>query len=377
MMQKTDLQKRIEERRKQQKPTRNVSLIALRLTLLVVCVFIFLYARNRPGPVNPRLQGQTMGTTYSVQLVGSRLKPKALERLQATIDQRLADINGRMSMFQADSELALFNAETNPVAVRVSPELFRVVHFAWQLAEQTGGAFDPTVGPLVNLWGFGPDGRRLDVPSEDDVEAAQVRVGYQRLVLLPENQMQKKHPQMEVDLGSLAKGYAVDDISLFLTSAGYTNHLVEIGGETRVSGHNATGGLWRIGIQRPNWQALPGMELEGIASMAGGALATSGDYQNFYEDLDGQLYCHIIDPRTARPVRHKLASVTVAAPACMTADALATALYVLGPDVGMTFIEQYPHAEALFVVRDEQGGFVETASSGFYERTGYKPTAAE
>jgi thiamine biosynthesis lipoprotein len=248
----------------------------------------------------------------------------------------------------------------------------RVMQFSLQLAEQTQGAFDPTVEPLVNLWGFGPDGRRLSPPSPDEIAHMQKKVGYRQLSMPTIRTVIKQHPEVQLDFGAVAKGYAVDEVTHLLYRMDYQDMLVEIGGEVRAEGVNMEKNPWRIGIQKPHFGALPGQELEGIVSLSGWAMATSGDYQNFYEDKQGRVYAHIIDPRNGFPAGHSLASVTVICRNCMMADGLATALYVMGPQEGLAFINNWKDAEALFVERQQDGTFSHRMSTGFKDVTNFK-----
>jgi thiamine biosynthesis lipoprotein len=321
---------------------------------------------------NPSFTGQTMGTVYSVRLVGRSVSQQELDRLKEAVDARLQLVNNRMSTYIPDSEISRFNAsrQTDPIAV--SSPFSQVVRAALTLAGQTGGAFDPTVGPLVDLWGFGPSGRVPEPPAEQDLLSARARVGYERLKVVEHGALRKTHPDLEIDLGGIAKGYGVDVMTELLNHAGWTNVLVEIGGETRTLGRNADGRPWRIGVQRPDYGALPGARIEGILHVSGLSVATSGDYQNFYRDKDGTVRAHIVDPRTGYPVEHALASVTVVAETCMEADGLATGFYVLGPVEGLALVESLPDVEALFIERVGEQAFRETASSGFERRTKYE-----
>jgi len=350
---------------------RNWSVYSLRFTIVILCLFLFVYSRLAPRFKERIMQGETMGTTYTIKVAKCTVSERVLKQLQATIDGILNEVNQQMSIYRPGSEISLLNQAPQLELITVSPALSRVLRFSLDVAEQTEGAFDPTVKPLVNLWGFGPDGRRA-TPSDSEIEAAKEKVGFQYIKMQALDQVQKMHPDIQLDLGAVAKGYAVDKVSQLLFNLDYRDHLVEIGGEMRSSGLNQKGKKWRIGIQKPNYAALPGLRLEGIVELSDQSMATSGDYQNFYEDEEGQVYAHIIDPRTGYPAGHTLASVTVLARACMPADALATATYVLGPEDGLALIEAWDGVEALFVVRQEDGRFVHKMSSGFLEATGFR-----
>lgn len=303
--------------------------------------------------------GPTMGTRYNVRCVTSSSTPDS-EGLQNAIDQRLADINQMMSTYIADSELSRFNQYTGAGWFTVSAETAKVVAFALETAEATGGALDPTVGPVVNLWGFGPEGRRDKPPTEAEIEAARSRIGYAKLqVRTDPPALKKTQPDVYVDLSAVAKGYAVDAIGNLLVEHGFTSYMVEIGGEVVTAGTKPAGVPWQIGIEKPD---SDGRSVRTILESKNEAIATSGDYRNFFE-RDGQRYSHTIDPATGRPVRHDLATVTVRADHCMRADSLATALLVLGPERGYDWAEQ--HGVAAMFLRRSDDGVAERTTTGW------------
>lgn len=310
-----------------------------------------------------------MGTTYSIRLADAPLGRRELVRLQTDVDAALAEVNRQMSTYQPDSEISRFNRAGANEPVAISADFANVLSRALVLAESTGGAFDPTVGALVNLWGFGPDGLRREVPTADQIAAARQQVGWRHLRLTPDGRLAKDIPDLQLDLGAIAKGFGVDRVAALLRERGIRNFLVEIGGETLGEGLNVQGEPWRVGVLKPDGSA----DLHGVARLTGGkAIATSGDYRNFYRDENGRIQAHIIDPRTAAPVRHAVASVSVLADDCLTADALATALFVLGPDEGLPLLAaRFPGVEALFLLRSEDGGFTESASPGFAAAAAY------
>ncbi len=310
-----------------------------------------------------------MGTTYSIRLADAPLDRRELARLQTDVDAALAEVNRQMSPYLPASEISRFNRAGADEPVAISPDFQAVVRCALEIAEATGGAFDPTVGALVNLWGFGPDGLRRAAPAPDQIAAARAVTGWRHLHLLPDGRLEKDVADLKLDLGAIAKGYGVDRVAALLRERGLANFLVEIGGETLGVGRNASGEPWRVGVLKPDGSA----DLQGVARLTDGrAIATSGDYRNFYRDENGQLQTHIIDPRTAAPVRPAVASVSVLADDCLTADALATALFVLGPDESLPLLAaRFPGVEAFFIVRDGDGGFEEVASPGFAAAAAY------
>ena len=327
-----------------------------------------------PVPRDAALSGQTMGTTYSIRLAASPLDRGELRCLQSDVDAALAEVNRQMSSYLPDSEISRFNRAGANDPIAISPDFQLVVRRALEIAKATDGAFDPTVGALVNLWGFGPDGRPRAAPAADQIAAARATTGWRHLAVLSDGRLAKDVADLRLDLGAIAKGFGVDRVAALLRARGLADFLVEIGGETLGVGRNAQGEPWRVGVLRPDDSGA----LQGVARLTDGrAIATSGDYRNFYRDENGELRAHIVDPRTAAPVGHAVASVSVLAGDCLTADALATALFVLGPDEGLPLLAaRFPGVEALFLVRDGADGVQEIASPGFASALSYGPPAA-
>lgn len=301
--------------------------------------------------------GLTMGTSFSVKWVDTDDSRVAAIRKQTGV--LLARINQQMSTYIDNSELSQLNRALPGVAHPVSPELMQVLLLAQSISERTEGAFDVTVGPLVNLWGFGPDGRIAHQPEQARIDQLRERVGYR--FLHPDETaltLLKEHDQY-IDLSAIAKGYGVDQLAELLEAEGIQRYLVEIGGELRMKGLKPGDESWRLAIEVPQ----PGArEVQQVISLEQGAVATSGDYRNYFEE-NGVRFSHTIDPRTAYPIRHQLASVTVIADTCAEADALATALMVMGEEQGYNFaIEQ--GINALFISKADQG-FVSRHTPGF------------
>ena len=329
-------------------------IVILMLTGLIVgCVNV------EPPPVLV-LHGQTMGTSYSVQ-IAQPPSTVALEALRQDIEQTLEDINAQMSTYRPESELSRFNHSASTDWQPVSHDLATVVQTAQEISELSGGAFDVTVGPLVNLWGFGPDPSQFSPPTAEDLAAARARVGYQQLeVRLDPPALRKQHPELMVDLSAIAKGYAVDRVAEQLDAAGISAYLVEIGGELRGLGYKQPDQPWRVAIERPYRDERTPLRVITLNQLA---LATSGDYRNYFV-YDGRTYSHTIDPATGEPVTHDLTSVTVLDPSAMRADALATALLVLGPESGQQWAAQHQIA-ALFIQRRDDDSFVVTQTESF------------
>lgn len=305
------------------------------------------------------LTGQTMGTTFNIVLVAPRddLQKDALQSdIVATLD-RIEDL---ASTWRENSELSRFNAATSTDWQAVSEEFCAVLEQAQRVSATTGGAFDITVGPLVNLWGFGPDGDAIAPPGDADIAAARSRVGYDKLETRCETPAARKLvPDLYVDLSGWAKGYAVDKVATLLDGYELGRYLVEIGGEVKVRGRNAADRKWAIAIEAP---ATDRRDIQSVVHVTDTGVATSGDYRNYFV-YQGSNYSHTIDPRTGRPVAHDLAAVTVVDGSTAWADAMATALLVLGPEDGPTLAEQLGVA-GYFLIRNP-GGIRELKTSNF------------
>ena len=302
------------------------------------------------------LTGQTMGTSYSIKLAAAP-DPTLQNTLQRQVEQRLHDINAQMSTYLADSDLMRFNRSSSTEWLAVPPELVELVEQANRISAQTDGMYDITVGPLVNLWGFGNAGPRAAAPPEQEVTALLKQTGYQHL------QTQRSPPALrkdvaglQIDLSSIAKGWAVDQLAQILIDHGIRDFLVEIGGELRASGRKAADRPWRVAIERP----LDGYrEVQRVIGLRDLAMATSGDYRNFFEN-GGRRFSHTISPKSGLPVQHSVASVSVVADDCAQADAWATALMALGEKRGPEVAESL-QLKALFILRTP-GGFEERIS---------------
>lgn len=317
----------------------------LRALFALLLATLLLAGCAQPPQVHT-LSGPTMGTSWSVKVVGLPTG-MTLPQLQQDLAMLLDMVNQQMSTYLADSDISRFNQAEAGSWHALPADFYQVLAYSLALARDTNGAYDPTVGPLVNLWGFGPDKATLKAPGEDALAAARARIGWQRIELDPQRRAAYQPGNMYVDLSSVAKGFAVDKLADYLGARGLENYLVEIGGELRASGRKPDGSGWRVAVEKP----LPGVrDIARVLDLTQGAVASSGDYRNFFEQ-DGVVYSHIVDPRTGRPVDHLTASVTVLADTCMEADALATAMTVLGPKEGIAFADARQLA-VLFIVRE-------------------------
>lgn len=298
------------------------------------------------------LQGMTMGTTYNIKVVATPEQVEEL-KLHTKIDAVLKQVNKEMSTYIPDSEISLFNKSNSGDVFEISDGFARVLKESMRLGELSNGKLDITVGPLVNLWGFGPEQRPEKVPSEALLTSTLARVGLKNLHLVG-NQLSKDIPNLYIDLSTTAKGYGVDVVAELIEANGIVNYLVEIGGEMRLKGFKHTGELWAIAIEKPIQD--PSGEQRAVHQVIipkDNAVATSGDYRNYFE-ADAQRYSHIIDPATGKPINHNLVSVTVIHPSSMTADGLSTTLMVMGTEQGMEFAVENNLA-ALFIYKTEHG----------------------
>ena len=305
------------------------------------------------------LSGSAMGTTFNVVLVapGDEL---AEEPLRTRITDALRDVDELASTWRSDSQLSLFNRSRETDWVPVSPELCDAVESAQEVSRLSNGAFDITVGPLVNLWGFGPDGSVKEPPDDAALEAVLAHVGYTGLeTRCGEPALRKRDADLYLDLSGWAKGHAVDRVAELLDEHRLEDYLVEIGGELRVRGRNAEGRKWAIGIEAPSTKER---RPHSVLRVSDTGVATSGDYRNYF-DHGGRHYSHTIDARTGRPVEHNLAAVTVVSESAAFADAMATALLVLGPDAGPALAEELGIA-GYFLLRGGNG-IEELTTAGF------------
>lgn len=305
-----------------------------------------------------------MGGSFSVKVVTARdeLESTGFGDVDRALRASLDRINRLMSTWDPDSELSRFNRSTSLQPFPVSPETFEVFKWSIDVGMLTGGAMDVTIGPLVDAWGFGPSGPRNAGPTSDEIERLREAMGPDRLELDPAAlTVRKTRPEVRCDLSSIVPGYAADRLSTELSNRGFTDFLVDLGGEVRTRGRNETGAAWLVAIERP---ALHGDAIQRLVPISDLAITTAGDYRK-YREVDGQRVAHILDPRTGRPVTHRLASVTVIDPLAVRADAFDTALMVLGQDEGMALARKLNLA-ALFIERTEQG-FSERATPRFEE----------
>ncbi|MEO1041491.1 MAG: FAD:protein FMN transferase [Pseudomonadota bacterium] len=310
------------------------------------------------------VEGQAMGTTYRVVVVdgGDIDEPVTLRQL---IDEVFAEFNTRFSNWEDDSEVSLFNADRSGRPVKASKDMLELLKTADDVHVQSGGKFDITLAPLIELWGFGAPGPSASVPSDEAIADALLNVGQLKLLSRDDvaETITKRRPDTSIHLAAIAKGHGIDRVAQQLSTLGFDNFMVEVGGDLYAVGDGPTGKGWRVGIEEPTAGVR---KVERIIAINGWGMATSGDYRNYVEH-DGVRYSHIIDPETGRPVLHSTASVTVLAENAALADAWATALLVIGRERGLKIAEEQGLA-AFFIDRgasSSEEGFVGAETSIF------------
>ena len=347
-------------------------------TLLMVGVLVLaafsVYRLGFAPPPGPYVafSGTTMGTTWNVKVAGDDLGPEALRMIGQGIGNALDDVVRRMSTWESSSELSRFNALDSSLPFVITPPVVDVLTIAQAVSRRSNGAFDVTVGPLVEAWGFGRSDPAPSPPSNAEIARLLERVGYRGLRLdARAGTVIKIHPRAEIDVSAIAKGYGVDRVAEALEDLGHGDYLVEVGGELRARGRKRGGDDWRVAIERPSEGVR---RLHRVLALQDAAMATSGDYRNYYE-RDGQRLSHTLDPRSGRPIAHALASVSVVHPSATWADAWATALNVLGPEAGYALAESEGLA-AHFIVRDPPGEFETRSTPAFAALLALAPNTA-
>lgn len=315
----------------------------------LLCALVALLSACASTPEAWHLQGQAMGTSWHVTAYATDAQHT---HLQSAIESRLADLNQQMSAWVPDSALSHFNHAVAGEWVDMPSDLWRVLGHALQLARATDGAFDPTIAPLVALWGFGLDGTaRNTPPSAEEIAAARSKIGWQRLQLDHAKHRALQSGDITLDINALGPGYAVDAMAELLDDAGIESYLVELGGEMRARGLKPDGTAWRVAVESPDGRTEAGLDT--IIALRDRSVGTSGDYRVGFIHA-GRRYSHTLDPRGGEPIAHALAAVSVIDVSTMAADAYAAALLVLGSEQGMAFARQH-HLAAVFTVRTRDG----------------------
>ncbi|KAA8561407.1 FAD:protein FMN transferase [Pseudomonas extremaustralis] len=308
--------------------------------------------------------GPTMGSTYSIQYVRTSATPGP-EAVQREVESILQTVDRQMSTYRSDSDIERFNQLPAHSCQPMPASILQLVRTGEQLSQASDGAFDLTVEPLINLWGFGPQARQVKVPDAATLAQAREQVGYQHLRI--DGQQLCKDAAVEIDFNSIAAGYAVDRIAERLAALGIRSYLAEATGELKAAGRKPDGSAWRIALEEPRDDL---QVAEKIINVDGFGVSTSGDYRNYFQQ-DGRRYSHTLDARTGAPITHQLASVTVLHPSALMADGLSTLLLILGPQQGWDYAEQ--HQVAAFFVMREGDGFVTRSNSAFEQLTAVKP----
>ena len=304
--------------------------------------------------------GPTMGTRYTVRVAGPPLDDAGRDGVRAAIERELDRADRLMSTWNPESEISRFNRHASGEPFAVDPATLAVLELARQVGETSGGAFDVTVAPLVEAWGFGSGGRAPSAPSPEQLAELRGRVGFHLVRLDPGRlTVTKARPEVACDLSAVVPGWTADRIAEELQRLGHRDFIVDIGGEVVARGRRADGDRWRVAVESPGRVSSPVvLELEDVS------VATSGDYRNVWRDASGRPRSHIIDPRTGEPVAHGLASVTVVHRHAAWADALATALLVMGPEAGPALAAR-EDLGARFVVRAASGAYASITTPQF------------
>lgn len=328
---------------------------------MFLCALLFLAVGAISGcsekPEQLVFSGMTMGTSYQVKIITNDDVPT--ENLGEQIENRLSSLNQTFSTYIETSELMQFNQAKTGQPQAISEDMQVVMSIAQEVYGLTDGAFDPTVAPLVNLWGFGPNESNNVIPQSEQIQQALSVIGLNHLVLNKAAKKAQREQDIKLDFSAIAKGYAVDAVADLLESSGIQHYLVEVGGELRARGYKPNGDLWRIAIERPS---LVQGDVQQVIALQDVAVATSGDYRNYFEK-NGKRYSHTIDPRIGYPVDHELASVTIIEETAVKADALATAMMVMGPEDSLMLAEKYNIP--VYILVKEADGFKVQYSKAF------------
>lgn len=327
-----------------------------RAALLGACV-LFSGCDSATTPATPAstatvLDGKTMGTFWRVSVIG--VDEAKAQALRAKVQAQLDADDRLLSTWKNDSALMRFNHATDTRPWPVSEAIADIVTLSLRIGAKTHGAMDITVGPLVNLWGFGPDKQPVATPDAQAIAAAKARTGLQHLQVINQSGrqfLQKDIPDLFVDLSTVGEGYAADHLARLMEQEGISRYLVSVGGALVSRGMNGEGKPWRVAIQKPTDQENA---VQAIVDINGHGISTSGSYRNYYE-LDGKRISHVIDPQTGQPITHKLVSVTVIAPTALEADGWDTGLMVLGPEKAQQVVRE--QGLAVYMIVKEGEGF--------------------
>ncbi len=323
------------------------------LLLLLVAGTVFVAYQQHTAPYR-KAQGRIFGTVYNITY-------QHTDDLQENILKALQEVDSSLSMFNKESTISKINRNDN---ARLDKSFLYLFPKAINISEVTEGAFDITVAPLVNAWGFGFKEQKW--PDEQTIDSLMEFVGYKK-VALNNRQLTKQDTRTMLDMSAIAKGYGADVVAQILDNEKVENYMIEIGGEVVVKGKNDKGNLWKIGVVNPNDTTNNSNQHMCVLQLDNCATATSGNYRNFYYK-DGKKYAHTIDPRTGRPVQHDIISATIIAPQCYEADAYATAFMVMGLDRAKKVLAKQKHLEAYLVYLTDDGQETATWMTDGFEK---------
>ena len=335
--------------------------------VLLACFLLSLSSCNgkRENLAEFAFNGSTMGTTYHIIITGNPIDNKERSAIATSVDSALIDFNRILSTYEDQSEISRFNRNASIHPIPVSQKLLQIVKTGQDFCIASDGAFDITVMPIVNFYGFGFEPGENRFPTVEEIDSWLQLTGCDKLEV-GDSLLTKSDPRITIDLSAIAKGDGADYIANFLMVRGHENIFVEIGGEIVTRGLNKESDLWKIGIDRPTLGGAPGADLQHVIQLTNNAIASSGDYRN-YREVEGKRISHTIDPRTGSPIAHNLALVSVIANTCLLADGMATSVMVLGPKEGLEWLENMDNAEGLLITREADGSFKESMTSGFKE----------
>lgn len=327
-------------------------------TLFIISILLF----KGCGVKEVLISGETMGTTYHIKVISGYFKN--ISGLKRQIFQRLEEINSSMSTYIKKSEISRFNAISNTKEkYYISEDFYNVMVIAEKLHKLTDGAWDGTLKPIITLWGFGSTKRKKNIPGESEIEEHLKNIGFDLIEISRKRYIRKKKPSISLNLNSIAKGYAVDQLATLIRKHQISDFLVEIGGEVFASGSRKDTENWRVGINLPLKDA-PYDSVYKIVALQDRALATSGDYRDYFV-INDKLYSHVFDPRTGYPVAHGITSVSILADTCAFADGLATAAMVLGRVKSLELVNRLDRVECLIVCKGKNGTLTDYYSTGF------------
>lgn len=344
----------------------NRTLFFILIATLIIVAYMFSFQRYQ-------ISGYSMGTTYHIIYRMHPIMHKLKNNeIVSQIETQLSLVNNSMSTFEPDSEISRFNSHKSMDAFAISAYFANVLATSSEIYRLSNGAWDGTINPLIELWGFYSNINR--VPSDKEILIARKNVGFNKLVI-QEGRILKENPDIKLDLASIAKGYGVDMIAKSLRSYKINHFVVEVGGEISVSGYSRFMKNWKVGISYPS-KDVSSENIYEVINIFNQSVATSGDYRKYFLSKNNKYYSHIIDPRTGYPVNNYVASVTIIADSCVYADGLATAIMVMGVNQGMDLINKLERVEGIIIYKDETGKLVNKMSNGFEKYISHRKSNA-